>query len=52
MRSKTAELLIVQYGRRPVSRPAQARAAPESHPFGPRKRAFYALLVPVTAPRH
>lgn len=52
MRSKTAELLIVQYGQRPVSRPSTARTVQESHPFGPRKRAFYKLLVPVTTPRH
>jgi len=51
MKSRTADLLISQYAPR-----AGARAVPVSGvhapvAFGPRKRAFYELLLPIKALR-
>lgn len=48
----TAELLILQYGNGSAKKQSLASTAVKSAvPYGPKKAAWYRLLVPVTAPR-
>lgn len=51
MKSKIAALLMAQYDKSGVVPKVATPVATPAHPFGPRKWAFYGLLVPVTAPR-
>lgn len=51
MKSKIAALLMAQYDKPGVVPKGGSPVATLACPVGPRKRAFYGLLVPATAPR-